>query len=184
MENSISNKQLCPEFSVEEFEPPKVEIFSWMAIQERIATRSVLLNRNMISEIQLALCPLCSENVETPQHLLLRRVSWEVWSNILDWWKIQWVCPFSLVELALWWFENGFRKLEKCIWEVCFFATLWSIWIARNGVIFNNGSALAWEVMDLIKTRVAMWMKAKFDIKVYTVKDFKGYLDGIRKVKL
>ncbi|KAI8551451.1 hypothetical protein RHMOL_Rhmol06G0186800 [Rhododendron molle] len=35
-----------------------------------------------------------------------------------------------------------------------------------------------------LKTRVAMWMKAKFDIKVHTVEDFKGYLDGIRKMKL
>lgn len=40
------------------------------------------------------------------------------------------------------------------------------------------------EVGELIKTIEAMWMKMKFDIKVYTVEDFKGFLDGIRKVKL
>ncbi|XP_058215313.1 uncharacterized protein LOC131326521 [Rhododendron vialii] len=165
--------------------PPKVEIFSWLAVQGRIATMSVLFHRNLITEIQQALCPLCSDVVETPLHLLLHcRILWEVWSSILEWWNIQWVCPSSLAELASWWFENEFRNLEKSIWEVCFFAILWSIWIVRNGYVFNNISTQAWEVVDLIKTRVAMWIKAKFDIKVYIVKDFKGYLEGIRKVKL
>ncbi|XP_058216922.1 receptor-like protein 43 [Rhododendron vialii] len=53
-----------------------------------------------------------------------------------------------------------------------------------NGCIFNGATTWASEVVDLIKTRVAMWMKTKFDIKIYTMEDFKGYLDGIRKVKL
>ncbi|KAI8534606.1 hypothetical protein RHMOL_Rhmol10G0103500 [Rhododendron molle] len=110
--------------------------------------------------------------------------SWLVWSEIMEWWNIQWVCPSSLAEVALWWFGNKFRNLEKHIREVCFFATLWSIWLTRNGCIFNGATTRASEVVDLIKTRVAMWMKAKFDIKIYTVEDFKGYLDGIRKVKL
>lgn len=26
-----------------------------------------------------------------------------------------------------------------------------------------------------------MWIKAKFDVKIYSVEDFRGYLDGIRK---
>ncbi|XP_058216715.1 uncharacterized protein LOC131327580 [Rhododendron vialii] len=165
--------------------PPKVEIFSWMAIQNRIATRSILLDRNLIPEVHLATCPLCALHVETPQHLLLHcRFSWVVWSEILNWWHIQWVCPASLEELASWWFGNRFRNLEKNIWEVCFFATLWSIWLTRNGYIFNGITTEALEVADLIKTKVAMWMKAKFDIKLYTVEDFKGYLDGIRKVKM
>ncbi|XP_058203040.1 uncharacterized protein LOC131317509 [Rhododendron vialii] len=165
--------------------PPKVEIFSWMAIQNRIATLSILLDRNLIPEVHLAACPLCALHVETPQHLLLHcRFSWVVWSEILNWWHIQWVCPASLEELASWWFGNRFRNLEKNIWEVCFFATLWSIWLTRNGYIFNGITTEALEVADLIKTKVAMWMKAKFDIKLYTVEDFKGYLDGIRKVKM
>ncbi|KAI8570703.1 hypothetical protein RHMOL_Rhmol01G0057000 [Rhododendron molle] len=59
-----------------------------------------------------------------------------------------------------------------------------SLWLVRNDYAFNNASTQAWEVGDLIKTRVAMWMKTKFDIKVYSVEDFKMFLDGIRKVKL
>ncbi|KAI8522859.1 hypothetical protein RHMOL_Rhmol13G0029600 [Rhododendron molle] len=69
-------------------------------------------------------------------------------------------------------------------WEVTFFATLWSLWLASNDLVFNNVSRSASEVGDQIKTRVAMWMKAKFEIKVYSVEDFKCFLDGIRKLKL
>ncbi|KAI8531878.1 hypothetical protein RHMOL_Rhmol11G0170200 [Rhododendron molle] len=141
--------------------PSKVEIFSWMAIQNRVATRSVLFERNLISELHLAKCPLCDLHVETPQHLLLHcRFSWVVWSEILAWWNIQWVCPSPIAELALWWFGNRFLNLEKYIWEACFFATLWFIWLMRNGFIFNGATKQVSEVTDLVKTIVAMWMKA------------------------
>ncbi|KAI8563628.1 hypothetical protein RHMOL_Rhmol03G0124100 [Rhododendron molle] len=45
-------------------------------------------------------------------------------------------------------------------------------------------SMLVWDVADLIKIRVVMWMRTKHDIKLYLVDDFKGYLDGIRSLKL
>ncbi|XP_058223265.1 uncharacterized protein LOC131332979 [Rhododendron vialii] len=122
--------------------PPKVEIFAWMAIKERAATRSVLLSRNMINEIQLALRPLCSLNLETHQHLFFHcHILWSVWSIILDWWNIKWACPSSVPELAEWWFAIGFYNLEKHIWETCFYATVWSLWLVRNDTIFNNGES-------------------------------------------
>lgn len=165
--------------------PPKVEIFSWLALQGRVATRSVLAHRNMLQEGQVPLCPLCSLSEETPKHLFLHCMfSWNTWSSIMQWWQVVWVCPSSLTDLAIWWFGNSFRNLEKHMWEVTFFASLWSLWLARNDLIFNNVSRSASEVGELIKTRVAMWMKAKFDIKVYSVEDFRSFLGGIRKLKL
>ncbi|KAI8530573.1 hypothetical protein RHMOL_Rhmol11G0070200 [Rhododendron molle] len=50
--------------------------------------------------------------------------------------------------------------------------------------MFNNVKRSASEVGDLAKTRVAMWMKTKFDIKVYSIEEFKSFLGGIRKLKL
>lgn len=127
--------------------------------------------------------PFCSVHIETHHHLFLHcRFSWVVWSVIMEWWNVKWVCPYTVLDLATWWFAHGFHNLERHIWEACFYATLWSLPV-RNEYVFNNASTQAWEVGDLVKTRVAMWMKAKFDIKVYT-EDFKVFLDGIRKVKL
>ncbi|KAI8566788.1 hypothetical protein RHMOL_Rhmol02G0069200 [Rhododendron molle] len=53
----------------------------------------------------------------------------------------------------------------------------------RN-LVFNNAVPVTREVGDGIKTKVAIWMKTKFDIRIYTVEEFKGFLDGIRKLKL
>ncbi|KAI8566861.1 hypothetical protein RHMOL_Rhmol02G0075100 [Rhododendron molle] len=58
------------------------------------------------------------------------------------------------------------------------------MWLARNDLIFNNVTRSASVVGELVKTRVAMWMKAKFDIKVYSVEDFRSFLGGIRMLKL
>ncbi|KAG5542410.1 hypothetical protein RHGRI_022072 [Rhododendron griersonianum] len=68
------------------------------------------------------------------------------------------------------------------MWECYFYATLWSIWIARNDVIFNNKAANRNQVVELTKTRAALWIKARFDIKVYTVENIKRNLDGARRL--
>lgn len=165
--------------------PPKVEIFAWMAIQSKVATRSVLLGRNMLPEGQSVLCPFCTLHLESPHHLFLHcHFSWDVWSRILDWWHVQWVCPASVEDLFIWWDDSRFRNLEKHMWEATFFATLWSLWLVRNSYVFNNATTSSGEVGDLIKTRVAMWVKAKFDLKVYSVEDFRIFLDGVRVLKL
>ncbi|KAI8543503.1 hypothetical protein RHMOL_Rhmol08G0223300 [Rhododendron molle] len=164
--------------------PPKVEIFSWLAVQEKVATRSALSRRNMIQEDQQLSCPLCSMQLETPSHLLLFcQFSWSVWSLILDWWHVVWVCPSSLAELALWWFDNRFGTSEEKLWKASFYATLWSLWLVRNDYVFNNATTSIEEVGELVKTRVAMWMKSKFEIKFYSVEDFRLFLDGVRKLK-
>ncbi|KAI8523442.1 hypothetical protein RHMOL_Rhmol13G0073800 [Rhododendron molle] len=122
--------------------------------------------------------------LETPSHLLLFcQFSWSVWSLILDWWHVVWVCPSSLAELALWWFDNRFGTSEEKLWEGYFYATLWSLWLVRNDYVFNNATTSIEEVGELVKTRVAMWMKSKFEIKFYSVEDFRLFLDGVRKLK-
>ncbi|XP_058211699.1 uncharacterized protein LOC131323875 [Rhododendron vialii] len=163
--------------------PPKVELLAWKALQERLATRSVLMSRNIV--VNDVLCSFCSLFLETPNHLLLHcHFSWCVWSQVLDWWHTNWVCPSSIADLMCGWFDNNFRKLEKHIWKVCFYATIWSIWMMRNGCIFKNATASSEEVVDIIKFRVAMWIKVKFNVRMYTVEDFKRFLDGIRSLNL
>ncbi|XP_058215516.1 uncharacterized protein LOC131326672 [Rhododendron vialii] len=165
--------------------PPKVEIFSWMACQSKIATRSILSSRNiMVGVDETALfCPFCLLELETPVHVLLScPFSTVIWSRIADWWNIVWVAPSNLADLSFWWFSSHFKNLEKHLWECCFYATLWSIWIARNDAIFNNKIVDCNHLEELIKSRAAMWIKAKFDIKVYTVEDIKSNLDGVRRL--
>lgn len=83
--------------------PPKVEILTWLAVKERTITRSVLLDRNIIQDINAANCMLCNQGLETHNHLFLHcMLYWEVWTVILKWWQMEWACPRSLAELARW----------------------------------------------------------------------------------
>ncbi|KAI8570885.1 hypothetical protein RHMOL_Rhmol01G0073500 [Rhododendron molle] len=111
----------------------------------------------MLPEGQSVICPCCSLIVETPEHLfLLCQFAWDVWSLILDWWHVRWVCPASLLDLFTWWLDFGFKNLEKFLWETTFHATIWSVWLVRNDIVFNNASWRVEDLRELIKTRVAM----------------------------
>lgn len=165
--------------------PPKVEIFVWMAVQNRVASKSLLARRNLLREGQSTLCAACDILEETLGHILLHcNFAWSVWAVIMEWWQMQWVCPPSVAILVSVWLGNNFRNLEKHIWEATLYATLWTLWLTRNDRVFNNKVRSSEEVGDVIKTKVAMWMKVKFDIKVYSVDDFKNFLSGIRRVKI
>ncbi|KAI8571058.1 hypothetical protein RHMOL_Rhmol01G0087500 [Rhododendron molle] len=149
-----------------------------MAIQERVSTRSVLSNKNIVPEGQSVSCPLCSLHLEMPDHLFLHcQFFGKTWSLILDWWHVKWVCPKTLSNLAWWWFDTRLRILEKNVWEASFYATLWSLWLVRNDYVFNNASTSFEVVGELVKIRVAMWMKTKFAFMIYSVEEFKVYLN-------
>lgn len=48
--------------------PQKCKIFAWLAIQERLPTADILTKRHMTNDFW---CPLCTNNPETAQHLLI-----------------------------------------------------------------------------------------------------------------
>lgn len=175
-ENKILNslwKNICP---------PKVELFSWLAIQNGIATKSILVRRGILAQ-DLDSCPLCSVTAETSNHLFLHcEFAWQVWSGVMKWWVMEWVCPSNLENLWCFWNSQKFKKFEKSCWIACFFAVMWSIWTGRNELVFNNKPWDEMLCMDLVKTRMAIWIKAKYNIKEYSVEDFKRSLEGIRSL--
>lgn len=51
-------------------------------------------------------------------------------------------------------------------------------------MVFRNKVWEIEEVIDLVKTRMAIWVKGVYNIKDYSVDDFIRSLDGIRKLKI
>ncbi|PSS08274.1 Endonuclease [Actinidia chinensis var. chinensis] len=114
----------------------------------------------------------------------------KVWGNIssiglaaIRWWGCSWVCPATIFDLMVGWFSNSFKEVEKACWEAIFFAIIWSLWKARNELIFSNVNIVKAELIDLIKLRVAFWVKAKCNINEYSVVDIQRCLDGIRSIR-
>lgn len=62
-------------------------------------------------------------------------------------------------------------------------ATVWTIWTCRNESVFRNKVWKVEEITNLVKTRMGIWIKGKFDSKDYSIEDFKWNLAGIRKTK-
>lgn len=96
---------------------------------------------------------------------------------------MEWACPSNLENLWYFWDNQRFEKFEKKCWLACFFTVMWSIWTGRNKVVFNNKPWDELECLDVVKTKMAIWIKAKFNIKEYSVEDFKRSLEGIRSLR-
>lgn len=141
--------------------PPKVQFFGWLAVLGRIKTAKLLFSLGIFSDFNDSLCHFCGAASESVEHLFLHcKVVWPIWCRVLRWWKIAWVIPGTVKSLFVWWQSWKFRKIKKELWELSFFAVLWSIWKVRNDLIFR-GAVPKWEDMgDIIKHRISHWFKA------------------------
>ncbi|CAL5435347.1 unnamed protein product [Camellia sinensis] len=136
--------------------PPKIKAFGWLVWWNRIASSDLLARRLIIPAINQ--CAFCGTDNESAMHLLLHcNFAWKVWAEIISWWGSQWVSPSSLQDLLLWWYGQKFKNLGKLIWEVIPLAVVWSLWIARNNMVFNSIVPVWGNIVDSIKIKVATW---------------------------
>ncbi|KAI8551202.1 hypothetical protein RHMOL_Rhmol06G0167400 [Rhododendron molle] len=82
------------------------------------------------------------------------------------------------------WFSNFFHNLEEIFWNTTLYTVLWSIWKARNDLVFKNSIPNTDDVVNLIKLRVTIWVKGRYNLAAYFVEDFRSHLEGIRKHKI
>lgn len=104
--------------------------------------------------------------------LLLCQPVWQVWSNALSLWEIQWVIPKSALELLLWCNSNNMNTDKKLIWEVIPMATTWTIWNTRNALIFEDTNPNWVEVTKAVKISAVLWIKSKVGGNNSTIENF------------
>lgn len=143
------------------YAPPKVQFLGWLAVLGRVKTADLLFSLGILADFNDSLCHFCGVASETVEHLFLHCGEvWAIWSKVLSWWRFCWVVPGSIKACFDWWLGWKFKKAKKVLWELSFYAVLWSIWKARNEFIFQ-GTAPRWEEMgDIIKHRIGYWFKA------------------------
>ncbi|RHN63454.1 putative reverse transcriptase zinc-binding domain-containing protein [Medicago truncatula] len=145
--------------------PSKVVAFSWMALRDRIPTRTNLRHRNVLAPREPCVCVLCGEMEEKTSHLFLHcEVSLLIWRKVLDWLEINFITPQNLhSHYACWNGEVNSRKLRKAflmIWH----ASIWMIWKERNARIFKNQFQNFDEVVDNIKAVSWCWSLSRLRI--------------------
>ncbi|KAK2446021.1 hypothetical protein QL285_016880 [Trifolium repens] len=145
--------------------PSKVIAFSWQLLYDRIPTSANLVARHIVAPDASRDCVGCDGCAETSLHLFLHCPSAiTIWYDICSWLGLVVIIPPSLPVL----FEvfrasaknKKIRKGYLLIWHV----TLWSIWKARNGTLFANGSFNAKAVVDDIKVLSWKWSLARLNL--------------------
>ena len=139
--------------------PHRIEVFVWIALMGKINTRSKLATLG-ITPMENNICPLCSTDPESSEHLLLHcSLSQQLWNWWLELWKIKWAFPFSLKDSFVQWYYPSKNSFFKKVWSASFFIIMWTIWKERNSRIFENSSTSVKCLKDLILLRMGWWIK-------------------------
>src|ERR1044072_3159829 len=118
--------------------PPKVVMFLWKAMENKIAAKENLMDKGIVVENE-GRCSICAMEIESTRHLLMIcNLSWMCWSMILARESLQWCIPRSLQEVLFEW-KALKTKSDQILWELILHSLCWSIWLARIKVAFQNG---------------------------------------------
>ncbi|XP_072088097.1 uncharacterized protein [Arachis hypogaea] len=120
------------------FVPPRIELFSWFVLVERVNTMERLCRLGVIDQHD-NMCVLCCKSVEFAFHLFIAcELTWQVWCVWLYAFGRTWTMPGTLKQHFESWTNDSQRKNERKRWFMGFFAVPWTIWLERNGRVFNN----------------------------------------------
>ncbi|XP_058752825.1 uncharacterized protein LOC131626023 [Vicia villosa] len=111
--------------------PLKVRFFGWRCLLDRIPSKEKLLDKNMLNFATNSNCVFCNDMLESSSHLIMN-------------------C--RVVQLV-------WKDMAE--WLDLEFNIIWSMWMCRNHIIFNNN---VWNVSDMVwscKALVWRWALGK-----------------------
>ncbi|KAJ3707671.1 hypothetical protein LUZ61_011376 [Rhynchospora tenuis] len=134
--------------------PPRVKIFLWLLLQDRLLTQQNLMVRGWPSP---ASCPCCSSGLlETTDHLFLHcNYASLVWSLV----QLRFRLPSLNHTLGIDDFWLSQRPSGLKIWDIIWAATTWNIWKERNRRIFSNCSLPVHLLLKEILVNIDTWKK-------------------------
>lgn len=151
----------------------KIKAFGWQLILDRIPSRLNLWKRRIIEDEEGVKCVLCDSAVESIEHLIFScNKSEQIWKLVYNWAGFDVVMPVDGKTHFL--YHRGLvrGKNLKQMWMVLWFSTAWSIWIARNGIIFKQENFDVIQLVELIKFRAWNWFQFRGKGSNYSFSDW------------
>ena len=143
--------------------PPKVEFFMWLALLGRLNTKEMLWKKGLLQQHQLS-CSLCLQQsvIEDIDHILVScPISWSIWYVVAKELGQTLTEPETFRQHFEVWMSRQWRnKIMKKIWCSTFFAIAWTLWTARNELLFQQKTFDAVGLCNLIRWRVTFWTRA------------------------
>jgi hypothetical protein len=167
----VSSNLHSPALLWKGFAPPKIDVFIWLLLNGSVCTKDFLAKRRIIN-YEDALCPFCCKEIETIHHLFhLCPTSWSLWGRLFRWFGCVGCLPKDPNHNLQEWsglLKGNFQR--QAITLLCK-GLYWSIWIARNNMIFDSKTP-DWDVIfDLTFHRLAFWLKSSVKNFSYTGSD-------------
>lgn len=154
--------------------PSNIKAFAWRAVLGRLQTRDNLLKRQVISDAEEARCALCRLEVESGSHLLFScSETLPIWYDCCAWMG---VCSAQVTDPSIHLLQFpvvGRSKSQRLAETAVWMATVWSIWCARNRVIFNGGALDRTHIFEQVQIRAWQWLTARVDEFFYSWYEWK-----------
>lgn len=131
--------------------PSKVLAFTWQLFKGRLPTKMNLLRRGVLLALEEQRCVFCNRSAENEDHLFVScDFSFELWNRVYGWMNCYGAQPGSIQQHFLQ--HRGMVKGKERKHKVVFIwhAVVWTIWLERNGAIFNKNKSDLVRVIDLV----------------------------------
>ncbi|XP_058756337.1 uncharacterized protein LOC131629577 [Vicia villosa] len=120
--------------------PFKIKAFGWRLFRNRLPTREMLVSRGVVLPLVNSFCIFCGNDMETMHHLFFRcGVVKKIWSEIeFSVGKSNSFFDECFSHFMEWhsFFDVNMVKVRKL--GIIWLATIWAIWLVRNGVCFRD----------------------------------------------
>uniref|UniRef100_A0A453A1X4 Reverse transcriptase zinc-binding domain-containing protein n=1 Tax=Aegilops tauschii subsp. strangulata TaxID=200361 RepID=A0A453A1X4_AEGTS len=127
--------------------PPRVQIFIWLAFNNKLLTRDNLSKRQHVDDLS---CLFCAEH-ETGRHLFFECVvAKEIWRDIND--LADMANITNIASMLEWWHSNSNTSLK--IYQA---AAMWALWKLRNDMYFGRAM---WSNMQGVWRKMAAMLSA------------------------
>lgn len=138
--------------------PLKIKVFLWLLKHDRILTKENLLNKGWTGNTA---CIFCGE-FESANHLFVNcYIAQSIWSWIANHNGFHFNC--ETIE-DLWYIDSCIPLKDRLLVELVRAATLWTLWLTRNKVCFDNiAIPTVASISSSIISLASFWCKVKND---------------------
>jgi hypothetical protein len=141
--------------------PPKCKFFLWLAAINRCWMADRLARRSLDHPDK---CPLCDQEDETVQHILVSCVfARQVWVQILSLVGLQHLSPILGEGIFQEWWRLAERRVSAVMkkgFNTLVVLVAWWIWKHRNSCVFDGASPSVARIVQDIRDEAGQWCLA------------------------
>ncbi|XP_058759378.1 uncharacterized protein LOC131632655 [Vicia villosa] len=131
--------------------PLKVKAFSWRCFLNKVPTKDSLLSKGILNSSSNLECTFCDEFHESLYHSFLScRNANIVWREMSDWIGMTFKSILDFKE-DFWYWSSYCRakKVKRGKEGIVWLGIIWSLWLCRNDIVFNNST---WNSRDVVRS--------------------------------